>query len=231
MKKTLVFFFFVMSYVSHSQDVQFRECLGCDSGLTGGSYTYTGAQVFPADGVADDYGPRRFGDNWHGGVDYNDPNSNDKGDLILAINGGDLEGELTGSGLKYLVIRTTAPALDYSYGYLHLFDNNTAPAGRPLQFGGTYLAEMLPPFNMNNAVIFIINGDTSAISTVIGQVAFNGDTLTTVSGVGAGDPIGSVGRSGLLVDAPHLHLTMIRHMDIADDARDMISQRKTHYNM
>ena len=45
-----------------SQNLEFRAWNGATS-------TYGAAQTFPAEGVADDFGYRRFGPpNWHGGI-------------------------------------------------------------------------------------------------------------------------------------------------------------------
>ena len=47
--------------------------------------------TFPADAVADDFGPRRHTSNYHLGIDYNcaqDDGNNDKWNMILAPEGG-----------------------------------------------------------------------------------------------------------------------------------------------
>jgi hypothetical protein len=89
--------------------------------------SYGERDVFPARGVADDYGPRRHAPiNWHGGIDYNDP-AGDYGHLLLAPFSGtiaDVNG-LLGPGAP----NSKEIALDvgaYRYLFIHVFYNSQA---------------------------------------------------------------------------------------------------------
>ena len=53
------------------QEIRYRNYLG------NGQYETTDTE-FPPEGVASDFGPRRYGDRWHGGVDFNDILGNDE---------------------------------------------------------------------------------------------------------------------------------------------------------
>lgn len=63
--------------IAEAQRVYFRP-------YDSGSGSYGVRDTFPDSGVADDYGPRKYGNlNWHGGIDFNDP-AGDDGHLLLA---------------------------------------------------------------------------------------------------------------------------------------------------
>jgi hypothetical protein len=88
---------------------------------------YGPAEVFPTNLIADDFGPRKYDDNWHGGVDYNgdvDGDLTDKGDMILAVEGGtivDVNHMRTGkTGIRYPVV----DAGDHRWCYVHEFNNS-----------------------------------------------------------------------------------------------------------
>lgn len=82
--------------------IQYRTCLSCDTSSIGQKsnviYHYGPVTDYDANLVADDYGPRMIPKSgvqvydWHGGIDYNSnssaQNDDDRGDLIIAIEGG-----------------------------------------------------------------------------------------------------------------------------------------------
>lgn len=70
-KYTASFLLMFICMLLVAQHPQFRAWNASDS-------AYGDAMRFPTKAVAEDFGPRRIGDNFHGGVDYN--SSQDDGD-------------------------------------------------------------------------------------------------------------------------------------------------------
>jgi hypothetical protein len=111
--------------------VQFKECLTCDSigDESNSTYYYGNAEQYQTIKIASDYGPRRLGSDpydWHGGVDYNSQSAGeggngDKGDLILAIEGGTVLWSVNGSYKRIYIDGT-----NHDFGYGHLFRSATA---------------------------------------------------------------------------------------------------------
>ena len=58
--KALIFIISLIPSICFSQEIQFKAWNGS---------AYDTTKKFPPNGVADDFGPRRVSDNWHGGVD------------------------------------------------------------------------------------------------------------------------------------------------------------------
>lgn len=172
--------------------------------------SYGERDVFPARGVADDYGPRRHAPiNWHGGIDYNDP-AGDYGHLLLAPFSGtiaDVNG-LLGPGAP----NSKEIALDvgaYRYLFIHVFYNSQA--WQMQMNNNTIIAkEMLVQGNVPPgkwAIIMNINGTVTAIGQTNGFVIHNGDTLTVTNSIAQYEAVGPLGQSGTA--GAHLHLNTI----------------------
>ncbi|MEZ5030202.1 MAG: T9SS type A sorting domain-containing protein [Saprospiraceae bacterium] len=183
--------------------IKFRECATCDTVQNDPNkiYIYGPDIEYNPLKVADDYGVRNEGDKWHNGIDYNSEEGGDtekdRGDLILAIEEGEIGGRLV-AGYKRLFVNGA-----HNFGYGHLFwrtQSNT-------QSGGCYLKELMFPNIGRWAIVQVIDGDTTAIGPDPGKVFFGSDTLNVATTIAAGDPIGPTGGSGDSKEyPPHLHL-------------------------
>lgn len=92
-----------------SQDLRFKAWNGT---------AYDAVQIFPANGVADDFGTRRIlPHNYHWGIDYNsvqDDNNNDKWNLILAPKDGTiLDVNFSVKFLRYLILLLILLLINY----------------------------------------------------------------------------------------------------------------------
>jgi len=126
---------------SQPQDlvVEYRHCENCGSQFANcnsnvnapvndsenTNYTYGNSHDYATNQVTSDYGPRRLSANrpydWHGGIDFSSAaGDTDRGDLIIALRGGDvhLRGLLT-NRTKFVVIDNANDNIDF--GYLHMF--------------------------------------------------------------------------------------------------------------
>ena len=76
MKKTFLILFFSILFceVTFSQAVTYRD-------FQDNTNTYEARDTFEEIRVADDFGPRDLGDDWHGGVDFNSASDFDPRDL------------------------------------------------------------------------------------------------------------------------------------------------------
>lgn len=189
-------------------EVRYRQCNQCNDGLdattSNQTFTYGDSTEYPADLIADDYGPRQNGTDtydWHGGIDYNSGSGNaDMGDLILAIRGGTITGSL-GSGYKRLIVQ--AGGQNFGYGHLFTDDSNNGWPSLPLRSGGCWLK--LDSDN-NRCIVMVVDGDTTAIGTAEdGTVSFDGKIFSVSNTIAAGAPIGPTGYSALNSGA-HMHL-------------------------
>lgn len=106
MKHTLILFFLFFSTIGHSQIRPSYYPL--DNNLNIGSET-----DFPTNRIADDFGPRKLDDGWHGGVDYNVDTSHSGGSyglngeksIIPAYSSGKLiANDLLNKGYKDVII-------------------------------------------------------------------------------------------------------------------------------
>ena len=135
----------------------------------------TPAIEYPTLGISHDFGPRNYDDGWHGGIDYNSGGENsDRGDLVLAIEGGKVRLSANKS-LKYIVIeKIPKPTTDYhEFGYLHLFRSSTT---LPQRSGNCILTYM---DGVNNDKIAMIRPSlTSSAATAISTSAPVGATVT-----------------------------------------------------
>lgn len=188
---------------SNTLNVQYRECVTCneEGQSSTAEYEYGIASDYQSRLVADDYGPRQINSDlydWHGGIDFNSAiGDGDRGDLILAIEPGQIPGALA-PGYKRLFVNG-----DHNFGYGHLFwgqQSNT-------QSGGCFLKEMiLQPGQY--ATVIKLDGDVYTIGPNVGSVEFEGEILevsTQISSVG--DPIGPTGGSSNGGEYyAHLHL-------------------------
>ncbi len=221
----------LLSGITHAQLlVQYKACLSCDTTSIGQNsntiYHYGAVSAYQAVKIADDYGPRIDGDKWHGGIDFNSNSDasgdDDRGDLIIAIETGQIRGELN-QGYKRLFVDGT-----HNFGYGHLFWGSQGNT----QSGGCFLREILPSGSNDWAIVIILNGDTTAIGPVTGDLIFAGDTLTVRDSIMAGEPIGPTGSSkgsdnnpGDL--GPHLHL--YSNPDGSSSTNDEITKNPLQY--
>ena len=192
--KIIIFLLFVIYYHSNCQvvnilpslsKVKYVKCANCfDPTKTvpevdmddNTIYSYnTPAIEYPTLGISHDFGPRNYDDGWHGGIDYNSGGENsDRGDLVLAIEGGKVRLSANKS-LKYIVIeKIPKPTTDYhEFGYLHLFRSSTT---LPQRSGNCILTYM---DGVNNDKIAMIRPSlTSSAATAISTSAPVGATVT-----------------------------------------------------
>ena len=191
---TLIFSMALINLLNGQANVSYRECTNCDSGAETSTKTYQYSSTtteFPAILVADDYGPR-YKDccakkpDWHGGVDFNGTGQ-DLGDLIIALDTGEISGSLT-LGYKRLFV-DSGNGHDFGYGHLFFGEQNR------LQSGGCYLKRMIG-LNIDDWAIIIVNGDTTAFGPDAGYVMFGGDSIQVIDRIeNIGDPIGPIGGS------------------------------------
>ncbi|MFQ6610746.1 MAG: hypothetical protein ACE5D7_08105, partial [Fidelibacterota bacterium] len=185
--------------------VRHRECTTCDTNVGQNSssvtYQYGAVTEYEAIKVADDYGVRIDSDKWHGGIDYNsqetgEGGAGDRGDLIIAIEGGTIGGQLD-AGYKRLFVNGT-----HDFGYGHMFWGSQSNT----QSGGCYLRKLMQSTD-DWAIVLVVDGDTMAIGPDAGDVLFGGDTLTVQTTIEAGKPIGPTGGSSDGSElGPHMHL-------------------------
>ncbi len=196
----------LMSLLLNAQEIQFKEYYG--------SGNYGQPTTFPADAVAEDFGPRRSGDlKFHRGIDYNssqDDNNGDKWDMILApFNGTIVDGEnrLCTSKYKYKQLCYEVDGENYRLIFGHVYDEKSETyLGKS---GNTVtLKYMDSPDNDRWAEILNINGLTYVYGQVEGTVTYNNVTYTTTNKITAGHPIVPLGESSAK-DAAHLHLNTI----------------------
>lgn len=206
MKTIILFLLLVLNICPATPQllVQYRECETCDThGQNNSSLNYQYGPVleYEAFKVADDYGVRIDSDKWHGGIDYNsqedgEPGDGDRGDLIIAIEGGTLGGQID-AGYKRLFVNGT-----HDFGYGHMFWGSQSNT----QSGGCYLKTILQSLD-DWAIVIVVDGDTTAIGPDAGKVLFEGDTLEVKNTIEAGESIGPTGGSSNLSElGPHMHL-------------------------
>lgn len=177
-----------------------------------GAGNYNAPAIFPANGVADDYGPRRVTpNNWHGGIDYNawtNSGNNAHGYMILAPQAGTIVdvNNLIGPNAPNAK-SLTLDVGSYRYLFVHLFTNSTA--WQLIENDSTIMAKrMLGLDNQDKwAIIMTINDTLRVIGQVNGFVEHNGDTLNVSNVITQYDPICPLGRSG--TSTSHLHLNTI----------------------
>lgn len=174
---------------------------------------YNQFTIFPPNGVADDFGPRRYSpNNFHGGVDYNseqDDGNADKWDLIHAPASGtivDVNRLYTTFSYKQFCYEIDSARLLFG----HVYDNYSVEYAA--NDSTVILKRMVPrPTNPNEvkwAQVIILPNDTLAYGQVIGQVELDGDTLVTSVNVREGSPLVPLGESSAENQA-HLHLNTI----------------------
>ena len=152
-KYILPILFFCLFQNIYSQEITFKPW---------NDSVYGGLDTFPANAVADDFGPRRFAPrNFHGGIDYNssqDDGNDDKWDMILAPENGHIVDInrlwTTTNTYKQLCYE----ADDHRFIFGHVYDNNSA--SYIANDSTVILKNMLPPNNDKWAQIIIINTDT-----------------------------------------------------------------------
>ncbi|MEM9545766.1 MAG: T9SS type A sorting domain-containing protein [Bacteroidota bacterium] len=206
MKKPISLLILFISFfsISHAQhDIKVREW---------NDSTYNAEKVFPAEGVADDYGPRGTAKQYfHLGIDYNsnyDDSSDDMWDMIMAPEDGtivDVNRLCTNATNKrYKQLCYQAGTKRYIFG--HVYDN--ASSKNFVKNDSTIvLKRMLSPHTDKWAQILIVDNDTLIYGQRIGSVEWMGDTLTTTTSVDEGDPIVPLGKSS--TSGAHLHFNTI----------------------
>ncbi len=220
----------------HNFNVQYRQCNNCSGRIANcgnaaindeenTNYTYGASQFYSTNQISSDYGPRRLGADlydWHGGIDFTSGAGDlERGDLIIAIRQGSTRFYLDGN-MKSIIIDNANDTFDF--GYRHLFRRvNTFP----VISGECALRRMLAPYMDETALIVpIINANDSITghqvfgdidyqnnNQDIGQVIWEGDTLTVGIMANTGDVIGPVGDSyaSASILCAHLHLSC--HVD------------------
>jgi hypothetical protein len=204
---TFVFVLFIQFSASGQMQVQFRECLTCDTIgdiSETATYYYGTVQEYKSKKIASDYGPRHLSVNnpydWHGGIDYNSQKTSegpdgDKGDLILAIVGGAVYWEVE-SNYKRIYI----DGAEHDFGYGHIFRSGTGFTS--MRSGGCVLKKMLPPQHLRFAMV---RPNGTAIGQDTGRVVVGIDTVQVSTTVAAGEVIAPTGNSGGNFKY-HLHL-------------------------
>lgn len=190
-----------------SQDVSYRN-------FNAGSGTYDASQVFPTNQIADDFGPRDLGDDWHGGVDYNSgPGNSDFGDMLLTPESGtfpDVNNLIRGSQqqIRYQVV----DAGGHRYTFIHMFDKHNNQ--RWYNDSTIYVANLLNSPDRWGMVI-LIDGDTIKLGQVNnGQIVYRGDTLTVTNSIDQYDPIGILGNSGQYTNSQGVLTDYIAHLHL-----------------
>lgn len=163
---------------------------------------------FQSRGVASDFGPRKFGDFWHGGIDVNGPGDRDadKYDLLIAHRSGIIVDE---NHVTHKTTNIRYPSIDYGNHrmvYVHTYFN-PCEGGCNVNNQTITASNMLRPNTDRWATIFIIGNDTIVKGQVAGFVKFGNDTLVVSNMLEPGDPIAPLGDSG--TNNYHLHLNTI----------------------
>lgn len=188
----------------NGQEIRFRPHTG--------NGNYGVASVFPAVGVADDFGPRKLAPrNWHGGIDYNawmNSGNADLGYLLLVPEGGTIVdvNRLLGPNAptaKEIALGTGT----FRYLCVHVFRNSSS--WEIWENENTVLVKrMLGLSNADKwAMVMSINDTVVSIGQVEGFVVHNGDTLSVSNELAQYNPIGTLGNSG--TSFAHLHLNTI----------------------
>lgn len=164
------------------------------------TYSYGDTIAFEAQDISSDFGPRWIGTanphyDWHNGIDLSlfQSANNDRGDAILAIEGGTVHTIAGGDGYKYITIDGQS-----DFGYGHIFHTLGLP-----QRSGDFI---LTTLDQNPAIFAIVNLQRdSAISDFSDEVStvtltVNGETIvypvtTNITRSQAIAPIGGSGRS------------------------------------
>jgi hypothetical protein len=254
MKSIIILSSLVLALNSFAQtdQVRFRRCIsGCvdneASDSPNGNFNYglvTDWLQYETVDVVSDYSMRNCTQctQWHKGVDYSSVahgiGNADRGDAILAIEGGIISKLHQGSGnYIYLIINGV-----HDYGYGHMFYSSTIGANNYLQSGKFIIKKC----NGNNsdklAIIDLerckaysdVNNATVTVSGLT-KCPNNQTTFTTTNLVVAGDEIGPIGDSG--TPDPHLHLYNMKGNGTAIEASNISSPLENvlhsipHYNM
>ena len=194
-----IFILFIFTYnATNAQQMLYLKYLG------NGSYD-TVASVFPANLVASDFGPRKYDDNWHGGVDFNGPGE-DKWDMILAPESGTIIDDNhvfknTRNNIRYIGL----DAGDHRYLFVHMFDNNNSYP-KWMNNNTIFLTSIIDN-PMRWALVFIVNGSTYTLGQVAGKINYNGQMINVSNQINQYEPVGLLGDSG--TNGPHLHLNTI----------------------
>lgn len=174
--------------------------------------------IFPADAVADDFGPRRHTSNYHLGIDFNcvqDDLNNDKWNLILAPEGGTTVDVNRLCTSQFTYKQLCYQSGDHRYIFGHVYDNSSTEYSK--NHGTIVLKKMLAPNSNKWAQIFktkvIINGIEVILTKILGQidgglVELYGDTLVTTNQVTMGYPLVPLGDADAK-DMAHLHLNTV----------------------
>lgn len=206
----LQFFIVVMiPAIGVNQNLSFQNFQAANS-------SYDAPEVFPSNGVADDFGPRRVpSTNFHLGIDYNssmDDGNNDKWDLILAPFSGvtvDVN-RLWTTAYSYKQLCYQPYLEDYRLIFGHVYDNTAKTYSINSETIG--LVGMSGNLNANKwAQIFIVNGETIALGQVDGLATYNGVEYEVSNQVTAGEPLVPLGNSS--TTGAHLHLNTIPEVE------------------
>ena len=179
---------------------------------------YSVPMTFPADAVADDFGPRRHTSNYHLGIDYNcaqDDGNNDKWNMILAPEGGTTVDVNRLCTSQFTYKQLCYQSGDHRYIFGHVYDNSSTDYSK--NHGTIVLKKMLAPNSNKWAQIFkikvTINGIKVTLTYILGQidgglVELNGDTLVATSQITGGFPLVPLGDADAKNQA-HLHLNTV----------------------
>jgi hypothetical protein len=171
---------------------------------------YDAVQNLGAMGIASDFGPRNYGtDDWHGGIDYNTTNNDgngDYGDLLIATEAGIIHDINKLVRIDNIAAYPVIDNGDYRLLHLHQFYDGTSTVKSVNN--GTVMLKYMEPVNLARwAIIFIIDGDTTALGQISGMVKLGSQQIPVTNIINVGDPIGVIGTSGNV--GAHLHLNSI----------------------
>ncbi len=169
---------------------------------------YDAPANFQSTGVASDFGPRKYGDFWHGGLDMNGPGdkTDDKYDLIIAHEKGIIVDE---NHVTHKSDNIRYPCIDFGNHrmvYVHAYYDG-CESGCSMNDNTIIASNMIFPNSTKWATIYIIGNDTIVKGQVNGKVKFGNDTLIVSNIINIDDPIAPLGDSG--TDNYHLHLNTI----------------------
>jgi len=190
MRKSIYFLLailLVLVNIVNGQIPQFQVCEECDNEpLEDGSivvpddeFIYRARQNYIARDIVSDFGPRRLGErsatefryDWHAGVDLSSwefgSSDEDRGDAIVAIEGGSTRIEASG-GYKYLIVNGTR-----NFGYGHIFHSSGIP-----QRSGAFVLTLMDNSNNLYAIVNTQTGD--AFGDEEGTVTLNLDDGRTI---------------------------------------------------